>query len=327
MFALHLQDILSLTVNVVKFNSAYLDPDVVSNLIHTLSSHACTTTRLGKRPDKSTISRHMLDFKSYIKKFVREISGNWTSYVANIRHTFTTLMGLISRYVHDKFLYNFQNLTIIVCSRFNRPFPEGRWYFSAYFLSFSTVLVHDPDSLVFFYPLVARPFVSFLLFSPYFLYSLSVSLTLFFGSFLTLLPYHLSFFFLFVPILGFNLVSSLFLLFCVLFLVVSFFFFFSHFSSFFHVLFRDDEIKSTLEIFKCVVMYSFVPSEALLQFVSCLCRVVNLKEVTGQGCGSGSKAPMDHLDPNMKFPWIPFNIPWMEAVFRSKFSQAYKWRI
>jgi len=42
---------------------------------------------------------------------------------------------------------------------------------------------------------------------------------------------------------------------------------------------RDNEIKSILEIFKCVVMYSFVPSEALLQFVSCLCRVVNLKEV------------------------------------------------
>ena len=43
---------------------------------------------------------------------------------------------------------------------------------------------------------------------------------------------------------------------------------------------RDNEIKSILEIFKCVVMYSFVPSEALLQFVSCLCRVVNLKEVS-----------------------------------------------
>ena len=40
-----MQDILSLTVNLVKFNSAYLDPDVVSNLVHTLSIHACTTTR------------------------------------------------------------------------------------------------------------------------------------------------------------------------------------------------------------------------------------------------------------------------------------------
>ena len=128
-----------------------------------------------------------------------------------------------------KFLYNFQNLTIIVCSRFNRPFPEGRWYFSAYFLSFSTFLVHDPDSLVFFYPLVARPFVSFLLFSPYFLYSLSVSLTLFFGSFLTLLPYHFFFFFC--------LVQSLALIWFLLFFFCSVFCFSWYLFSFFFTLF------------------------------------------------------------------------------------------
>ena len=39
------KDILSLTLNLVKFNSAYLDPDIVSKLILVLSWHACTTTR------------------------------------------------------------------------------------------------------------------------------------------------------------------------------------------------------------------------------------------------------------------------------------------
>jgi hypothetical protein len=45
------------------------------------------------------------------------------------------------------------------------------------------------------------------------------------------------------------------------------------------LLFRNTEILSCLEIFKCIVMYNFVPSDALVMFVSCLCRVVNLKEV------------------------------------------------
>ena len=43
--------------------------------------------------------------------------------------------------------------------------------------------------------------------------------------------------------------------------------------------FRNNEIRLCLEIYKCIVMYNFVPSEAILHFVSCLCSVVNLPEV------------------------------------------------
>ena len=41
-----------------------------------------------KLHDKSTTSYAMLDFESDIRKFVREISGNWTPYITNPRHTF-----------------------------------------------------------------------------------------------------------------------------------------------------------------------------------------------------------------------------------------------
>ena len=41
-----------------------------------------------KWPDKSTTSYTVLDFESNIRKFVREISGNRTTYITNPRHTF-----------------------------------------------------------------------------------------------------------------------------------------------------------------------------------------------------------------------------------------------
>ena len=44
------------------------------------------TFTMYKWPDKSTTSYDMLDFIFY-KEFEREISGNWTSYIACPRHT------------------------------------------------------------------------------------------------------------------------------------------------------------------------------------------------------------------------------------------------
>jgi len=42
----------------------------------------------------------------------------------------------------------------------------------------------------------------------------------------------------------------------------------------------DPEILRCLETFNCVVVYSYVPPEALGYIISCLCRVVNLAELT-----------------------------------------------
>ena len=41
---------------------------------------------------------------------------------------------------------------------------------------------------------------------------------------------------------------------------------------------------SDFNIHKCVVMYSHVPPEALVPFISCACRVVNLSNVSCDAC-------------------------------------------
>ena len=41
----------------------------------------------------------------------------------------------------------------------------------------------------------------------------------------------------------------------------------------------DKEILQCLDILECVVMYSYVPPEALVPFISCVCRVVNLSKI------------------------------------------------
>jgi len=57
----------------------------------------------------------------------------------------------------------------------------------------------------------------------------------------------------------------------------------------------DKEILQCLDILKCVVMYSYVPPEALVHFVSCVCRVVNLSNVSSDAWDTMKKMMGTHL--------------------------------
>ena len=57
----------------------------------------------------------------------------------------------------------------------------------------------------------------------------------------------------------------------------------------------DKEILQCLDILKCVVMYSYVPPEALVPFISCVCRVVNLSNVSSDAWDTMRKMMGTHL--------------------------------
>lgn len=57
----------------------------------------------------------------------------------------------------------------------------------------------------------------------------------------------------------------------------------------------DQEILQCLEIFKCVIMYSFVPAEALVPYISSLCKVVNLSSVASDAWDTMRKLMGTHL--------------------------------
>jgi len=58
---------------------------------------------------------------------------------------------------------------------------------------------------------------------------------------------------------------------------------------------NDEEILQCLDILKCVVMYSFVPPEALVPFISCVCTVVNLPNVSTDAWDTMRKMMGTHL--------------------------------
>jgi len=58
---------------------------------------------------------------------------------------------------------------------------------------------------------------------------------------------------------------------------------------------NDQEILQCLDILKCVVMYSYVPPEALVHFVSCVCRVVNLSNISSDAWDTMKKMMGTHL--------------------------------
>ena len=57
----------------------------------------------------------------------------------------------------------------------------------------------------------------------------------------------------------------------------------------------DREILLCLEIFKCIVMYSYVPPGALVPYISCLCRVVNLADIATDAWDTMRKLMGTHL--------------------------------
>ena len=57
----------------------------------------------------------------------------------------------------------------------------------------------------------------------------------------------------------------------------------------------DTEILLCLDIFKCVVMYSYVPPDALVPYISCLCRVVNLATIANDAWDAMRKLLGTHL--------------------------------
>ena len=59
--------------------------------------------------------------------------------------------------------------------------------------------------------------------------------------------------------------------------------------------FGDREILLCLEIFKCVIMYSFVPRDAVVPYVSLLCRVVNLANIAAEAGDTMRKLMGTHL--------------------------------
>ena len=58
---------------------------------------------------------------------------------------------------------------------------------------------------------------------------------------------------------------------------------------------NDQEILLCLEIFKCIIMYSFVPAEALVPYISSLCKVVNLASVATDAWDTMRKLMGTHL--------------------------------
>ena len=50
-----------------------------------------------------------------------------------------------------------------------------------------------------------------------------------------------------------------------------------------------------LEIFKCIVMYSYVPPEALVSYITCLCKVVNLSSIASDAWDTMRKLMGTHL--------------------------------
>ena len=57
----------------------------------------------------------------------------------------------------------------------------------------------------------------------------------------------------------------------------------------------DTNILLSLEIFKCIIMYSYVPPGALVPFISCLCKVVNLATVASEAWDTMRKLMGSHL--------------------------------
>ena len=57
----------------------------------------------------------------------------------------------------------------------------------------------------------------------------------------------------------------------------------------------DREILLCLEIFKCVIMYSFVPKDAVVPYISLLCRVVNLANIAAESWDTMRKLMGTHL--------------------------------
>ena len=58
---------------------------------------------------------------------------------------------------------------------------------------------------------------------------------------------------------------------------------------------NDKKILQCLDILKCIVMYSYVPPEALVPFISCLCRVVNLSTISNDAWDTMKKMMGTHL--------------------------------
>ena len=58
---------------------------------------------------------------------------------------------------------------------------------------------------------------------------------------------------------------------------------------------NDQEILLCLEIYKCIVMYSYVPPEALVPYISCLCKVVNLANISSDAWDTMRKLMGTHL--------------------------------
>ena len=58
---------------------------------------------------------------------------------------------------------------------------------------------------------------------------------------------------------------------------------------------QDVQILACLDTLKCVVMYSYVPPEALAAFIVCVCRVVNLASVSGEAWDAARKLLGTHL--------------------------------
>ena len=57
----------------------------------------------------------------------------------------------------------------------------------------------------------------------------------------------------------------------------------------------DKDILLSLEVFKCIIMYSYVPPEALVPFISCVCKVVNLAGIATEAWDTMRKLMGTHL--------------------------------
>ena len=57
----------------------------------------------------------------------------------------------------------------------------------------------------------------------------------------------------------------------------------------------DSDILLSLEVFKCIIMYSYVPPEALVPFISCICKVVNLNNISSEAWDTMRKLMGTHV--------------------------------